>query len=326
MDLNIHQRYLIEEFAEEYHERKLGRRDLVKRVLLVTGSVPTTAAALLALGCGSDAEDKATASATSAAATSTLVATPTGSPAATATGTPVTSGPGVPANDPAVVGGDVRFPGPASDLLGYLARPRDGGPSAGILIIHENRGLTEHFKDVSRRYAKEGFVALAIDLVSRDGGSKADTNQNTGFLGRSAPADLTADLVAGVQYLKTQPFVRPAALGVTGFCFGGGYTWETAIASLDVKAAVPYYGTAPLDRIGRIRAAVLAMYGEADARITSQAPEVERILRAAGTTIEVKIYPGAGHAFFNDTGANYNAAAAADAWPRTLAWFRKYLA
>lgn len=236
------------------------------------------------------------------------------------------SGPGVPANDPAVIGADVGFPGPASELLGYLARPRDGGPSAGILIIHENRGLTEHFKDVSRRYAKEGFVALAIDLVSRDGGSRADTNQNTGFLGRSAPADLTADLVAGIQYLKAQPFVRPAALGVTGFCFGGGYTWETAIASADVKAAVPYYGTAPLDRIGRIRAAVLAMYGENDTRITSQAAEVERILRAAGTTVEVKIYPGAGHAFFNDTGANYNAAAAADSWPRSLAWFRRHLA
>jgi carboxymethylenebutenolidase len=321
MELNIHQRYLIEEFAEEYHERKLARRDLVKRVLLITGSVSTTAAALLALGCGSDADDQATA--TPSEGTSTPAATATS--AATSTASAAASTPQGSASDPAVVAADVRFPGPASELIGYLARPRDGGPSAGVLIIHENRGLTEHFKDLSRRYAKEGFAALALDLVSRDGGSKPDTSANTGFLGRSAPADLTADLVAGVQYLKAQPFVRPASLGVTGFCFGGGYTWETAIASPDVKAAVPYYGTALLDRIGRIRAAVLAMYGETDARITSQAAEVERVLRAAGTTIEVKVYPGAGHAFFNDTGANYNAAAAADAWPRTLAWFRQYL-
>lgn len=328
MDLNIHQRYLIEEFAEEYHEHRLPRRELLHRVLLVTGSVPTTAVALLALGCGSDEATTATPAATTSggAATGQPAASVTPAVAASPTGSAAASGPGVATTDPAVIATDVRFPGPASELLGYLARPRAEGARAGILIIHENRGLTEHFRDVARRYAMEGFAALAIDLVSRDGGSKADSNQNTGFLGRSAPADLTADLVASLQYLKAQPFVRANSLGVTGFCFGGGYTWEAAIASPDVRAAVPYYGTAPLDRIGRIRAAVLAMYGETDTRITSQAAEVERTLRAAGTTVEVKIYPGAGHAFFNDTGANYNAAAAADAWPRTLAWFRQYLA
>ncbi|MEZ4553841.1 MAG: dienelactone hydrolase family protein [Dehalococcoidia bacterium] len=326
MELNIHQRYLIEEFAEEYQERRIERRELLKRVLLVTGSITTTATALLALGCGSDTEPAgATGTATAPVTGGTPTAT-TAAGGATPSATPAAgTGPQPPASDPSVTGADVRFPGPASDLLGYLARPTAEGTYPAVLVIHENRGLTEHFKDVSRRYAKEGFIALAIDLVSRDGGSKAETNQNTGFLGRSAPADLTADLRAGLAYLAAQPFVRAGALGVTGFCFGGGYTWETAIASPEVKAAVPYYGTAPLDRIGTIRAAVLAIYGESDTRITSQAAEVERILIDAGATVEVKIYPGAGHAFFNDTGANYNAAAASDAWPRTLAWFRQYL-
>ncbi|MGE0228503.1 MAG: dienelactone hydrolase family protein [Dehalococcoidia bacterium] len=324
MELNIHQRYLIEEFAEEYQEQRLERRELLKRVLLVTGSIPTTATALLALGCGSDDELAVPAASPTAPATSETPTAPAG--AGVASATPVSGdSPQVPASDPSVAGADVRFPGPASDLLGYLARPSAAGTHPAVLVIHENRGLTEHFKDLSRRYAKEGFVALAIDLVSRDGGSKAETNQNTGFLGRSAPADLTADLRAGLAYLNAQPFVRAGALGVTGFCFGGGYTWETAISSPEVKAAVPYYGTAPLDRIGAIQAAVLAIYGESDTRITSQAAEVERILGDAGATVEVKIYPGAGHAFFNDTSANYNAAAASDAWPRTLAWFRQYL-
>ena len=157
--------------------------------------------------------------------------------------------------------------------------------------------------------------------------------------------------------MKGLAYVRANALGVTGFCFGGGMTWELAVASADLKAAVPYYGTASgvLDRLvqlqrqtlqavvrgqvhrlhaGRLQtlvgghsqqAAVLVVYGGSDTRITGERPQVEERLRAAGKTYEIKVYDGAGHAFFNDTGASYNATAAADAWQSTLAWFRRHL-
>ncbi len=163
--------------------------------------------------------------------------------------------------------------------------------------------------------------------MSRQGGSTADLAANTGFLGRAASEDLVADLDAGLAYLKAQPFVLASALGVTGFCFGGGYTWELAIASSEIKAAVPYYGTVRLvDDLAKTEAAILAVYGGSDARVTGQRPEVEQSLQAAAKTFEIKVYDGAGHAFFNDTGGRSDAEAATDAWQSTLAWFRRYLA
>lgn len=333
MDLNAHQRYLIEEFADEYHERRLSRRDLLKRVLLITGSVPFTASILATLGCGPGSEQAAattspgaTASEPPATATLPPAATPAPATPTQAAARPAT-GPGVSPTDPAIQAGDIRFDGPASALLAYLARPRDAARVPGVLVIHENRGLNDHIRDVARRYAKEGFAALAIDLVSRAGGTRPEANENTGFLGRSSPDDLIADSLAGLAHLRAQPYVAAGALGVTGFCLGGGYTWEAAIASADVRAAVPYYGTVRLmEQLSRTRAAILAIYGATDQRVTSQAPRVEEQLKASGRPYEVKIYPGAGHAFFNDTGANHQPAAASDAWVSTLNWFRRHLA
>ncbi len=325
MALNVYQRYLIEEFADEYHENHLDRRNLLKKVLLVTGSIPVTALVLTTLGCGSPKTNEQRVTATSSPAAA--AATPTAARPSPAPTNVTQAGATVLPTDPAIEVSDIRFRGPASDILAYLAKPRGNGPLPAVMVIHENRGLVEHIKDVARRYAKEGFAAFAIDLVSRNGGTKADANENTGFLGRANPDDLVADLVATVGYMKVQPFVKPSALGVTGFCFGGGYTFEAAVASPDIKAAVPYYGPVSrvLDNLPKTNAAILAMYGGNDARITGQAPSVEEKLKGAGKTVEVKIFPGANHAFFNDTGANYNQAAASEAWPQTLAWFRKYL-
>jgi carboxymethylenebutenolidase len=324
--MNPHQQYLVEEFAEEYQARHMSRRDMLRRVLLITGSIPFTASTLLALGCGTN-KSKAPATNTAAAspprpsATNTAVATASGSPAAVTT-------PGVRADDPAIEAQGVSFPGPAGPLIAYMAKPKGNGPWPGVLVIHENRGLLEQIKDVARRYAKEGFVALAIDLVSRNGGTGADGAANTGFLGRANPDDLVADLLAAVGYLKAQPSTQGKAIGVTGFCFGGGYTFEVAAASKDVKAAVPYYGTATrvLDALTHTTAAVLAIYGEADTRVTAQAPQVEEKVKASGRPVQIKIYPGAQHAFFNDTGGSYKPDAAADAWVLTVDWFRRYLA
>ena len=124
------------------------------------------------------------------------------------------------------------------------------------------------------------------------------------------------------------------SLGVTGFCLGGGYTFELATASPDLKAAVPYYGPVRPDllaQLNKVTAPILQLYGDRD-NFANQAPNVEKALRDAGKTVETRIYPGAGHAFFNDTrppsqpgGFGYNAEAATAAWPETLAWFRKYL-
>jgi carboxymethylenebutenolidase len=212
-DLGHHQMYLIEEFAEDYLHKQLARRDLVKRVLLITGSVPLTASVLFSLGCsggGSDTKPAATASSGGAAAP-TVAAPPTAVP------TPV--GPNVAENDPAISASMVSFPGPAGEIKAYLARPKDKTGVPGVVIIHENRGLVDHTKDIARRYAKEGFAGLAVDLLSRVGGTGTDANANSGALGAGAnpPSNYTSDLVAGVNYLKAQPFVKAGALGCNRF-------------------------------------------------------------------------------------------------------------
>ncbi|MBI2765265.1 MAG: dienelactone hydrolase family protein [Chloroflexi bacterium] len=319
--MNTHQPYLIEEFAEDYKARRLGRRDLLRRVLLITGSIPATASILTALGCsGNDDDDTSPSQAANTAAAAGAVSAVASPGASAASGTP--------AGD-AVQAADVRFPGQAVDVLGYMARPANQAPgstNAGIIVIHENRGLVEHIKDVTRRYAQQGFLALAVDLMSRNGGTKPDANENAGLLGAAKIDDLVADLKSGVEYLKAQSGVRAGGVGVNGFCFGGNYTWELAIASQDIAAAVPFYGVVrSLDDLAKTRAAVLAIYGGNDTRVTGQSEQVKQRLTAAGKTVEVKVYDGADHAFFNDTGTRYNAAAATDAWARTLAWFRQYL-
>ena len=311
-ELHHHQTYVIEEFAEDYHERRLGRRDLLRRVLMVTGSVPITASVLLALGCGDSADDQ------EPAATATAAPPPT-----SAAGTP----PGTSPTDPALEAIDVTFPGPASEMKGYLARPKATGSYPGLIVIHENRGLLDHFKDVARRYAKEGFVALAVDLVSRQGGTSSDATANMAAL-RASTEEFLADLTAGVEYLKEQSFVKANALGVNGFCFGGGYAWELALNNEDIKAAAAYYGTvspASMEKFGESNSAFLGIYGGNDARVNAQIPEVTARLLAAGKEHEIKVFDGAGHAFFNDTAGSYNEAAAKEAWTLTLGWFRKYL-
>ena len=320
--LNHHQRYLLTEFAEDYLARSISRRNLLRRSLLATGSIALTASSLFALGCSSNNGDGETPVSPTPEATS---ATPTAGASVTGAAEPTPT----PAAAPTSASGDIEaldvsFPGPASDILGYLARPSRDGPFAAILVIPENRGLLPHFEDVARRYAAEGFVAFAIDLASRLGGTELAGQQ----VGQIDPDDLVADLQAGIDYLKGLAYVNPDAIGVTGFCFGGGYTFDITAASPDVKAAVPYYGTARRALeigLAQTQAAVLVMYGENDTRITSERPNVETALQMAGRPYEIVVHPGAGHAFFNDTGGSYNQAAAIAAWTATLTWFREHM-
>jgi carboxymethylenebutenolidase len=231
-------------------------------------------------------------------------------------------------DDPAISVQTVEFPSADGAMVfGYMAGPAAPGTYHGVVVIHENRGLVPHIQDIVRRYAKSGFVAVAPDLVSREGGTdNLDPAQVPGALGNADPSRLADDAIAAGSFLRAQDGVQPDAHGITGFCFGGGVAWLTATRDDALGAAVPYYGPPPpLDAATHIKAASLGLYGELDQRITGSIPNMEAALTTAGVPHQFVVYPGANHAFFNDTAASYNAEAAADAWPRTLAWFREYL-
>lgn len=233
-------------------------------------------------------------------------------------------------NDPALDAGPVQFPGQDLTLLGYLASPKAATRAPGLIVIHENRGLTEHIKDVVRRYAKSGFIALAVDLVSRQGGTDkiADPAQIPAFLGNAANREpLVLDMLSAVRFLRIQPKFAGPKMGVVGYCYGGGMTWLLATRSTDIVAANPYYGPPPdpISDVQNIAGPVLAFYGETDSRINQNIPAIEAAMKQYNKSFESKIYPGAGHAFNNDTGQSYNAAAAQDAYQRSVAFFQAKL-
>ena len=176
--------------------------------------------------------------------------------------------------------------------------------------------------------AKAGYVGLAVDLLSRQGGTGAITDQTQipGLLGGLSQDQLVQAFQDGLSHLESQEYVVKGRPGMVGFCFGGGVTWLVAARTPALAAAVPFYGAnPPLDEVPNIQAAVLAIYGELDQRIDAGIPAIEQAMQQNNKVYEKVIYPGAGHAFHNDTGANYNPEAAADAWARTIAWFDRYL-
>lgn len=329
--------YLLDEFVEDYQEGLLTRRDALKLIAGITGSVALASSILAA--CAPPTEPAATSvpsatSAPNAASVPTTAPTSTPQAAATtaATSTAVAASTAAPAPTTAASGdieaSDIQFEG--SDgvtLLAHLARPKDGGPQPVVLVCHENRGLTEHIKDVARRFAREGYIALAVDLLSRQGGSAAnDAASIPGLLGNLPQEQFVADFTSGWRYLQGQPYVQADRVGMVGFCFGGGVTWRVAIGLPELRAAVPFYGPPPAaDEVAKIQAAVLAIYAERDTRITGSAAAMEVAMKQNGQTYEKEIYPNTDHAFFNDTGTRYNPEAAKQAWARTLAWFDRYL-
>ena len=304
--MNDFQRYLAEEFLEDYQEGRLSRRDALKLIASVTGSL-VVASSLLA-ACAPVASSPA----------------PTdegaGSKAAPAQGT-------VNPDDPDIQAGDVQFSGEGTDLSGYLATPASGGPSPVVLVCHENRGLTEHIKDVARRLAKAGYVALAVDLLSRQGGTGAIGSDNVpGVLGQTPEDQFIQDFLSGWRYLLEQPDALSERVGMVGFCFGGGVTWRMATHMPELLAAVPFYGPhPPIEDVPTIQAAVLAIYAEQDQRINQGIPAIEQAMQEHNKVFEKVVYPGTDHAFHNDTGSRYNPEAARDAWSRTLEWFKRYL-
>jgi carboxymethylenebutenolidase len=328
-DLNEIQRYLAEEHVEDFRDGHISRRELLRRVTLILGSTAAATAFLAACGATSDVPRPAqptaaaapSAPAASAAASAVPYATP---PAQTTNGITVSE------DDPRINAGPLSPKAPdGAALLGYFARPRADGRYPGIVVVHENRGLQEHIKDVVRRAATAGFTAISIDLVSRDGGAEKLTDQAAynAALGKRSAADMVKDLVSTLDFLRTQPSVNGSRLGVTGFCFGGGMVWSLLNAGASVQAAVPFYGPAPSDvsGIASTKAAVLAVYAEKDTRVTGGKDTIEPMLKKAGVAYQINIYPGVDHAFHNDTGRSYNADQARRAWVDTIDWFQRHL-
>jgi carboxymethylenebutenolidase len=292
--------YLVGEVTEDFSDGLLSRREALRRLSLL-GLSMSSATALLA-ACSDGGGQSEAAGATSPAAAST--------PGAAASGKP---------------GQPVRFAGPAGELQGAWAAATD--PKGVLLVIHENRGLTPHFFDLVGRFAKEGYSALCVDLLSAQGGTASleDPAAAPTTLANTPPEQLVADLQAGIDELERR--VPDAKVGAVGFCFGGGMTWNLLQAGEQrLAAAVPFYGPAPENPdFSHAKAAVLAIYGEQDERVNASRDRAETALKAAGLTYQIRTFAGAGHAFFNDTGPRYNAEAAQQAYRQVLDWYAQHL-
>jgi carboxymethylenebutenolidase len=340
-ELNTFQKYFVEEFYDDYREGLLSRRAFIRRVAYITGGMAATISTMSILGCTPSELPAPTEPMPSPEATATpplpeSTARPSAAPTETAaseeTGqlepVPGAQSPlSVPEGDPAVVSSQVTFTSQGDEIMAYLARPAADGVYPAILVCHENRGLNPHIEDVARRFAKEGYVALAIDLLSREGGTAAQDRDQVPALLSGAPAERhVADFAAGLAYLQNLDYVDSARIGMTGYCFGGGITWRSAVALPELKAAVPFYGPAPsLEQVPNIKAAVFGVYAELDERINAGKDALEQALIDAGVTHQMKVYPGVNHAFHNDTGQRYVEEQATQAWLDTLAWFEQYV-
>jgi carboxymethylenebutenolidase len=291
----------IDSLVHLYVDGAFSRRDLIRRVAKYTGSL----AAALAVLRGYDVFAQAA--------------------------TPCPANVQVPPDAPDLIAQDVTYPGEAGDMFGYLAYPRNAGPNPlpGVIVVHENRGLVDHIKDVTRRAARAGFVALGPDLLSRQGGTAQFTDPTTqaAAYNRTTVPERQADLISSLAYLKAQPNVIFDHIGAVGFCAGGGNVWNLALAAPELRAIVPFYGTPlpPTDQLAKLATPVLAMYAELDRNLTTQMATLVTAMEQQQKTFGFVVYQGANHAFHNDTGAAYNAEAACDAWARTIAWFNKYL-
>ncbi|OGC01194.1 MAG: hypothetical protein A3G35_12185 [candidate division NC10 bacterium RIFCSPLOWO2_12_FULL_66_18] len=222
----------------------------------------------------------------------------------------------------------------------YEARPAAAGRYPVVLVLPEAWGMHEHIKDVTRRFAREGFLSITLEPYARDGGVMHLPDQASVMRVINAVPDarVMGDLDAIVAYAKQHAAALPERIGVTGFCRGGTYTLLFTTHSREVKAAVAWYGqikpaktlgirtAGPLDLAGQITAPLLGLYGDADQGIpVADVREMEAALKAAGKTAEFVVYPGAPHAFHADYRPSYRPEAARDGWSRCVAWFTKYL-
>jgi len=235
----------------------------------------------------------------------------------------------VPEDDARLTTETITWPGADGQTMsGYLARPADAtGKLPAVIAIHENRGLNPHIKDVARRMALEGFLALAPDFLTPAGGTPEDEEKAREMIGALDRAATVANAVATVSFLKNSDMTN-GKVGAIGFCWGGGMVNQTAVHSgADLLAAVPYYGSVPeAADVPNIKAKLLLQYAGLDERINAGIPGYEEALKAAGVDYQIHVYDGANHAFNNDTSeARYNKEAADLAWSRTVEFLKANL-
>jgi carboxymethylenebutenolidase len=293
-------RYLTEEVVEDYSDGIIARREALRRLSML-GVAVAVAGPLLA-ACDAAGQES---------------------------GAPATAGPAgsAPAGPPARPTESITFAGPDGRTLQGAWAAADE-PRGAVLVVHENRGLTDHIRSVAGRLAASGFSALAIDLLSEEGGtgSFADEAEVTAALNKVPDSRLMADLKAAVDELEAR--LPQAKIGAVGFCFGGGMVWSLlASGEPRLAAAAPFYGPLPdgADFAGSPNAAVLGVYAEQDDRVNASRDAAAAALQEAGLTHEIVTFPDAGHAFFNDTGQRYNPTAAAAAYQKLTDWFGSHL-
>jgi carboxymethylenebutenolidase len=309
-NLSPMQKYLVHEFVEDYEDGLMSRRDMMSRVLRITGSAAAAATVLTSLGVQAGGAQGST---------------------------PVPpSGPqsplSVPENDPRILSTNLTFVG-ADEERGsaYQVVPLEmlGEPLPLVMICHENRGLTEHIRDVARRLAAEGYIATAVDLLSREGGTEAveDPSDIPALLTEGDMNRHVADFQALIGHYSRTGEVDMDRIGMTGFCFGGGITWRAATQIPELQAAVAWYGPPPpLEDVPNIEAAVLGIYSDDPDDFANEGLEdLEAALEEAGVTYQINVYPDTQHAFHNDTGQRYNEEQAQAAWHDMLAWFEQHL-
>lgn len=299
------QRYLAEEIAEDHADGLVSRREALRRLGLL--GLSTAAAASLLAGVVAD-EAKARMRVASSAGAARGRNAPDVEAAARPTREIVFRGPG------------------GRKLMGAWAAA--ARPRGGVLVIHENRGLNDSIRAIAGRFAASGYSALAIDLLSEEGGTGSfdDEFEAMAALGAAPPSRFVADMKAGVTEIRRRlPGKKVAA---TGFCFGGGMTW-LLLTSKEARlaAAAPFYGPFPDGgNLAGAKAAVLGIYAELDSRVNASRPAARAALRKARLRHQIVTYPGVDHAFFNPTSSRHDPAAAAAAYRRVVAWFGTYVA
>ncbi len=281
----------IEELYNDYRRGKVDRREFLRKMVILTGGTAAALSILPSLGN----------SYVRAAVT--------------------------PIEDSDIHAEFITYPGATGDVHALLARPNVEKKLPAVIVIHENRGLVPHIQDVTKRMAKEGFLALGPDALSPLGGTPPDDMDKARSMIRELyREDTVKNFVAAVKYLDTHP-LSTGKVGCTGFCWGGGITNQVAVNAPELDAAVPYYGSQPApEDVPKIKASIMAHYAGNDERINSGIEVFEEAMKKASIDYQIFIYEGAYHAFNNDTNPDrYNKEAAELAWKRTIGFFKEKL-
>jgi carboxymethylenebutenolidase len=219
----------------------------------------------------------------------------------------------------------VSYDGPGARISGYLARLKSNGKRPAVIVIHENRGLNPHIQDIARRIALEGFLSLAVDMLSPLGGTPADENKARDMIGTLNADETARRIAAAVPFLERHP-ESTGSVGIVGFCWGGGIVNRVAALAPDLKAGVIYYGLqVPAEQVTAIRAPLLLHYAGLDQRVNAGIAPYEAALKAYNKRYTIYVYPNVNHAFNNDTSNRYDKPAADLAWSRTIAFFKANL-